>query len=99
VPIVPDTVVATVRNKAEETIKARERLFSFIPSDIRPAVETLRARKANRLHTIPPWLLPVLPFLPLAPVGMHSRRQNVLRVINSRPITVVSLQPRLSLTL
>jgi hypothetical protein len=45
VPIVPDTLAATVSKIAEEMVAGHETRFSFIPSDIRRTVETLFASK------------------------------------------------------
>jgi integrase len=45
VPIVPDTLAATVSKIAEEMVKGHESRFSFIPSDIRRTIETLFASK------------------------------------------------------
>jgi hypothetical protein len=45
VPIVPDTLAATVSKIAEEMVKDQESRFSFIPSDIRRTVETVLASK------------------------------------------------------
>jgi molybdopterin-guanine dinucleotide biosynthesis protein A len=45
VPIVPDTLAATVSKISQEMVKSRESRFSFISSDIRRTVETLLASK------------------------------------------------------
>ena len=45
VPIVPDTLAATVSKIAEEMVKGHESRFSFIPSDIRRTIETVFASK------------------------------------------------------
>lgn len=45
VPIVPDTLAATVSDIAKEMARDHESRFSFLPSDIRRTVETILASK------------------------------------------------------
>ena len=45
VPIVPDTLAATLSKIAKEMAEGHESRFSFLPSDIRRTVETLLASK------------------------------------------------------